>query len=479
MRLNHHIFSAVLGGIICMPQVINAQTRIVSNSVNAIVASAEEKYKGRIGMSVQRLRDDSIIYRNRFTELFTPASIVKVLSTGAVLRKKGASFRFPTEIYMTGSIQNGVLHGNIIIKGGGDPSLASLYIPKEENRFAQELIAALQRSGIKSVTGGIYYDSSLPTGLGQVSGWLAEDKRNHYGAGLFGLNYRDNVLNFSVRLRGKGSDYDVTTTPYDMGIKWSLSRVKGKRGISYTSTMGSEVVTIQARGNVSQSQSFRVPNPSPTYGLAFQVSREVQKAGILLGKSEPIVSYDGYEQDGALLYTYYSKGIDTLSKITNYRSQNFYAEAIGRLLDPSKDKGEALTDYWHNAIKVDANDLWLYDASGLDRRNKANARAFSLALKYLFGGKYPNDGILLETLPEVGKEGTVQKLMQPNKGVKVYLKSGTMRSVSTYVGYVYDGDEWYSIVYLTNGMPGAWASRAVLQMIVHEIWQLDDNSIPL
>ena len=54
-----------------------------------------------------------------------------------------------------------------------------------------------------------------------------------------------------------------------------------------------------------------------------------------------------------------------------------------------------------------------------------------------------------------------------------------MRGVSTYVGYVYDGRDWYSIVYLTNGMPGAWASRAVLHNIVQEAWRITDDMIPL
>ena len=47
------------------------------------------------------------------------------------------------------------------------------------------------------------------------------------------------------------------------------------------------------------------------------------------------------------------------------------------------------------------------------------------------------------------------------------------------MGYVYDGRDWYSIVYLTNGMPGAWASRAVLHSIVQEAWRITDDMIPL
>ena len=115
----------------------------LSMRIDPIVSAAEAKYRGRIGMSIQRLSDDSVIYRTRFTELFTPASVVKVLSTGAALTVKGPTYRFPTEVYISGEVKEGTLLGNIIIRGHGDPSIGSSYIPGEDERFVRNLVQAL------------------------------------------------------------------------------------------------------------------------------------------------------------------------------------------------------------------------------------------------------------------------------------------------------------------------------------------------
>ena len=455
-----------------------AQMLPLSMRIDPIVSAAEAKYRGRIGMSIQRLSDDSVIYRTRFTELFTPASVVKVLSTGAALTVKGPTYRFPTEVYISGEVKEGTLLGNIIIRGYGDPSIGSSYIPGEDERFVRNLVQALKSKHIQKISGGVYFDASLPTGLGQVSGWLAEDKKQHYGAGLFGLNYRDNVMNLSLTLSGEAGTYKLSSSGERLGLKWALRENKSN-GISLVTEQSNPLITIVGNSKHRQTQAIRMPNPAPAQAFAFYVLEGLQKNGIVLQNNQSAVSYEGYEPQGELLHTHYSKRLDTLARITNYRSQNFYAEAIGRLVNPNIDKGQAITNYWQQTLKIGNQDLLLYDGSGLDRRDRVSPRAFSLALKRLFGGHIPLDGVLLETLPEVGREGTVRHLMPSRRDVKVYLKSGTMRGVSTYVGYVYDGRDWYSIVYLTNGMPGAWASRAVLHSIVQEAWRITDDMIPL
>lgn len=476
-----HIYKQVLGLctlVLGLGSSVQAQ-RTVSLTLEPIISLAEAKYKARIGLSIQRLSDDSVLYRTRFTEAFTPASVVKVLSTGAALALRGPAYRFPTEVYRSGAVKDGTLHGNLIIKGSGDPSMGSSYIRGEDQRFVENLIKTLKAQHITSIAGGVYYDASLPTGLGQVSGWLPEDKRQHYGAGLFGLNYLDNVMNVQIQTTGQAGQYRVHSGGRELGLHWLLKNSPRATSIALTTQMADSTVVLQANTKRRLSQSFRMPNPAPAQAFARYVEHALSQAGIALEGTKSEISYEGYEPQGELLHTHYSKRLDTLARITNYRSQNFYAEAIGRLVNPNLDKGQAITQYWQQDLKLSDQDLKLYDASGLDRRDKVSPRAFSLALKKLFGGHVPLDGVLLETLPEVGKEGTVRNLMPSSRRVKVYLKSGTMRGVSTYVGYVYDGFDWYSIVYLTNGMPGAWASRAVLARVVQEVWQITDNMVSL
>lgn len=445
-----------------------------------MIGEAEKKWRGRIGLSIQRLKDDSVVCRTRYTELFIPASVVKVLTTGAVLQTKGSSYRIPTDVYMTGQVKGQVLDGNLIIRGHGDPSIASKYIAREEQRFLDELVEVLKRKGIKEITGGIYIDGSLPTGVGPVASWLSADTRNVYGAGLYGINYRDNVLDFSVVVHAQRGALSVPETiPQLSGLTYLTEVTKARRrGISYSSTPASPVLRIRANTRYNQRARYRIPNPAPADALYANLLQRLGTVGIGLGHPGG-VTYDGYEPEGILLYTYHSRTLDTLAKITNYRSQNLFAEAIAAQLKPNIDRGQALTSYWRERLRINPRELQLYDGSGLSRHSRVSPQAFALALRDLWQTNLDSANMILETLPEVGVEGTVRRLMKSREHFKMFLKSGTMSGISTYVGYAYDGHDWYSIVYLTNGMAGAWAARSVLQSIVGEVWSFEENTVSL
>lgn len=462
----------------CLPLLATIQ---LDERVQHIIAHAESKHRARIGFMVQRLRDDSVLCQSRYADTFIPASAIKVLSTGAVLQTKGRHYRIPTEVYMTGNLlAGGILDGNLIIRGYGDPSLGSRYIPGEEYRFFEEITEKLKEKGITTITGGIYADASLPTGVGPVDSWLALDKNKVYGAGLYGLNFGDNVLDFTVSVNPKKKMLVAQTRqPNLSGVVFETQISKAKRkAISYSTNSTSEVIHVKAKGRTPFTQHYRIPHPTPAHSLVLALRGTLKDSGIRV-QGETTASYSGYMPDGKLLHTYYSKTLDTLSKITNYRSQNLYAEAIAQQLNPTEDRGHSLSQYWYKRISIPKGELSLYDGSGLSRKNRITPRAFSLALKDLFGGRSPDDGVLVETLPEVGREGTVRRLMKSESHIKAYLKSGTMRGISTYVGYVYDGVDWYSLVYLSNGFSVASLARSTLLSLVQQVWSLGDNSLLL
>lgn len=386
---------------------LNAQS-VYTDNIASILQDAESRHSGRIGFSLLRLSDRQSLYDYRQHEVFTPASVVKILSTGASLRTLGRRYRYATEVYSVGTIRRDTLHGSLLVRGYGDPSIASDEREGERDRFCRELHQALKERGIKHITGSMYLDASLPTRIGAVSSWDKEDLDEAYGAGLYGLNYAENKI--------------------------------GNRA-----------------------------NPRPAESLAKQIYDSLISQGIELSKA-PIVSYNGYEPEGVLLYTYYSPTLESLARSTNHRSSNLYAEAIGRILEPKRERGEALSHHWRSKLHIDSLELSLADASGLSRSNRLSPYALGQVLLYLFGGQVCEDGTILETLPRLGYEGTVRTLM-PYNSLRAYLKSGTMRRVSTYAGYIYHGGEWYAIVYLSNGFTSARIARGVLTALIEDIFR--------
>lgn len=428
------------------------------------IISAETHHKGvRIGLQVMRISDGAILYDHRSDELFTPASIVKILSTGAAMRQRGYRHRFTTNVYAVGLIGAGTLQGGLLIAGGGDPSIASAFVPQDTMRLVTEISRALSRAGVSNIEGRIFVDGSLAHGVGAHPTWAREDISRPYGAGFYGFNVRDNTITASLLAPRTGNTRPELTPRADSdGIVWTSAVTTGRaRSISISLTPGESSVRLSGRMPRGTSQHLRIANPDPAMTGAQWIDKSLRSQGIQT-QGNPQRSYLGYEVEGRLIHTYYSLPLDTLSIITNHHSQNLYAEAIAHLIDPRRSPGEAVQTYWRKALGMGAKDLNILDGSGLSRSNRITPKAMTQALKYLFGGEQPHDGILVETLPQVGRDGTVARLMSASD-ITAYLKSGTMRGVTCYAGYLYHEGEWYTLSYMANGFAKATDARSLLK----------------
>lgn len=123
--------------------------------------------------------------------LMVPASVMKAVTIGALLEKTGIDFRYKTTLSATGNIRDGVIEGNLLITGGGDPSLNSSAEPKCAD-FISECVDALKSRGITRITGDIEVDQSIFPAPATPPSWAAADLKCSYGAGCFGLNFENN-----------------------------------------------------------------------------------------------------------------------------------------------------------------------------------------------------------------------------------------------------------------------------------------------
>lgn len=130
---------------------------------------------------------------------FIPASNLKIVTAGAALKRLGADFRFETAVAYSGSVgTDGVLHGDLYIIGGGDPTLgsqAALAMPKDSPFSRWE--RAVRGAGIRSIAGSIIADSRrMPA---EVNGsWMYEDLGTYYGATCSALMFNENCLEITV-----------------------------------------------------------------------------------------------------------------------------------------------------------------------------------------------------------------------------------------------------------------------------------------
>lgn len=122
-----------------------------------------------------------------------PASIMKAVTIGALLNETGPSYTYQTPVEISGTLENGVLDGNIYVKGSGDPSLNSRYVAHNVD-FCDEIAAYLKKAGVERVKGKVYVDESIWCGPAVCPSWAQGDLSKNYGTGQHGLNFSDNAV---------------------------------------------------------------------------------------------------------------------------------------------------------------------------------------------------------------------------------------------------------------------------------------------
>lgn len=156
--------------------------------LDSLVQALHDPTGGILGAAVLRTRDSSLVWQRNPNLRILPASTMKVLTAAAALEDLGPEFRWKTSVWATAPIVNGVLKGNLVLEGGGDPTFGV------EGMGMSPLLAGLVRAGLKEVQGNLI---ALDTMVGRdldvwPSGWTITNSRDGYGAPVAGLNWGQN-----------------------------------------------------------------------------------------------------------------------------------------------------------------------------------------------------------------------------------------------------------------------------------------------
>jgi len=146
--------------------------------------------------------------------LLSPASAMKIFTTAAALEIFEPDFTFKTKIEYSGIIQqNGILKGNIYIKGGGDPCFMShnfnsnYYNPDVFLKIVEEI----KKTGIKKVDGSIVGDATYYSDNSAPSTWILADVANYYGASPWALSILDNEYKLYFKTGSEAGDSTFIT----------------------------------------------------------------------------------------------------------------------------------------------------------------------------------------------------------------------------------------------------------------------------
>lgn len=388
----------------------------------------------------------NFIYEYRGNQGLSTASTQKIFTAAAALETLGKDYRYTTTASYSGNISGGNLNGNLFIASNGDPTLGSWrYDGYKPENFKQKLIEALKQKQVTKISGDLVLDDPYFDFQNTPGGWPWNDMGNYYGAGVWGLNWRENQFDMNMN----GRDFKNTNVELP-GVKL-VNDVKtggnSDQSLVFTAPYSDVLYVNGTLPAKSITVSGAMPNPPLTLGN--EIKNWLKDSGIdFNGKitSLSIQRINGETIRNApkinVLLEYKSPTLDKIVYWFMRKSINFYGETLIKTMGKEK-KNEGsfaagisyLKEFW-KAKRINPAMINFADGSGLSPQNYVSARAEVQSL--LWSRKQPWFSDFLESFPTQGN------------GMK--MKSGTMKDTKSFAGYhtSSDGKKYVFAIIINN-----------------------------
>lgn len=416
------------------------------------------------GVAVTDL-DGRLLYGRNQDRLFIPASNTKLVVATVAAALFDPGFTVATSLYGTGPIIDGVLQGDLVFYGRGDPTFSRRCYDVDEtvpgacdsdpSTKLVELARQLRARGVRTVAGDLIGDGSYfePTLI--HPSWEAYDLNWWYAAPVSGLGFNDNSVDFRIT-SGDSANVPprITMSPEVGAGRLELRAETGARGSRSTfdilrSEDGGGWVASGSlpAGAPARTENAAVADPNRFAALALR--RELAAEGIVVrGATRATTDSLAYRhaRGAPALAEVRSRPVaDWIFPVLN-SSQNWFAEMLLKQVGKqfgtagSWQEGRRVTRrFLIDSMKIDSTQIAVEDGSGLAANNLIAPRAFTTMLSYI--RKHPRYDVIASALPQSGAAGSLRRRFvgTPLEG-RVRAKSGTISRVNSLSGYVERSD---------------------------------------
>lgn len=386
-----------------------------------------------------------------------PASALKLLTSAAALETFGPFYRFETQIYADALPDgDGVLRGNLYIRGGGDPTLGSARVAGSPAwpQLLEQWSEKIRQSGIQQITGNIYGDISLFSGpsLPDKTNW--QNMGNYFAAPATALAFNDNSFEITfVPQSQDGATVDVLSfSPQTDGLKihsFVTASEKDRRDNAYVYAAPNQY-DLEIYGTVPTTRlkglTIRAALPDAPQLLLDLLHAQLEKDGVSIAGTGRLLETAPDYASMYLLFTHDSPLLKDILYVVNTRSFNFYAEMLLRMLAVQAGKegsvAEGVQQLYAFLQKngISAQNTLLYDGSGLSRDNQITVQVLLDVLSFMSSS--PNFTYYYESLATPDDRGDLillRRFLRPfNRAKDVRVKGGTIDGVKAQAGYAKD-----------------------------------------
>jgi D-alanyl-D-alanine carboxypeptidase/D-alanyl-D-alanine-endopeptidase (penicillin-binding protein 4) len=411
--------------------------------------------RGTWAVVVRSLDRDDTLYSLNAAKLLLPASNMKILTLAAAAERLGWDFTFTTELVATGPIDAGVLDGDLVVVGTGDPSLDDW--DGRATRLFTDWADQLKAAGVTTIAGRLVGDDNYFDDQMLGPGWAWDDLDKSFATSVGALQFNQNTARLAIDPAGVvGAQAAVSVSPPGSGliIRNQLMTVAADAPIAIESRRAAGGSVLDLRGAVPLGAATLMRNASvanPTDYFLAALREGLVAAGIEI--HGPAIDVDDLASAPPLdrrrvLVSYRSPPLSELARTMMKLSQNLFAESLLRAIEKSAvagRDGQVLdgADAMRAVVEqlgVEETDLVVADGSGLSRYNLATARALVATLVHV----YEDDGLrgpFEEALPVAGRDGTLGFRMRgtPAEG-NARAKTGALSNARALSGYVRGAD---------------------------------------
>lgn len=437
----------------------------LATRIDAYVAQVRFRH-ARWGIEVVDLASGRTVYAHNAEKLFVPASNTKLYTAALALSELGPEARLTTSLLLVGGARSGsTLKGDLVLRGGGDPSLGNAQVAPGSVDWAAQMAAALKQRGITRIEGDLIGDATRFRAPEFGGGWEADDLQAAYAPPASALTTAGNLMAVTVSRDGRrccriqvwpevlqNDVVDLTDRHADNSAQPLL--VYQRPGQN----------EIQVHGDLPPQRSgqrFVLAVGDPARLAALQLRKALADQGIIV---QGRVRSQYWPREGALrsgkpvtvIAQVESPPLRVLVRHMLKKSDNLFAQML--LLDvgehfahrescPDRATIPATSEQWGlcamrtmlGEIGITPDQASFSEGSGLSRRNLVSPAATTQLLRWVQGQRFA--AMYFDALPVAGMDGTLKHRFRDSLAAgKLHAKTGTLTHAYALAGYVTDAN---------------------------------------
>ncbi|MCB0762384.1 MAG: D-alanyl-D-alanine carboxypeptidase/D-alanyl-D-alanine-endopeptidase [Flavobacteriales bacterium] len=385
-----------------------------------------------VGFSMVKVENRAELFSYAKGRSMVPASSLKMVTAATALEMLGNDHRFVTTLAFRGKVVDSTLFGDVVILGGGDPSLGSVWFHSGDE-FMKQWLNALQQAGIHKITGDVIGDSGYFSDEPLAGSTSVADAGNYYGAGGHGLAYHDNTYIVRIKTGEQPGDacsvVDVVPAIADLSFRCEVRASESNKDNAYIYGVPGTYERVIVGELPMKQSAYEIKGslPDPALQCAEDLTAFLRASGMGIRGAARSVKNAFPESELRILTKTYSQPLSEIVRIMLKNSVNSYADALLKHIgkkyygEGSFTKGvRAVEDFWKER-GVPVKGWYQHDGSGLSRADAITAQQLTLIIAKV---SEPYRSTLEAGLKSLGDSGRIR------------CKSGYMDRVRSYAGYL-------------------------------------------